>query len=54
MSEPRIKVRVTKHSDGSTKYEVLHNQEKIADASAVEVLEMALQFASSVRFTLVK
>ena len=45
---------MTKHSDGSSKYEVLQNQEKIADVSAVEVLEMALQFMSSVRFTLVK
>lgn len=54
MPDPRIKVRVTKHDDGSVKYELIQNGYKIGDASAVDIIEMIAQFTSALRYTVVK
>ena len=54
MIDPRIRVRVTKHDDGSIKYELLHNGEKISEVSAVDIIEMVAQFSSALRYIVVQ
>lgn len=54
MSRPAFYIRVTKASDGTIKREVFHNGEKIADVSFVEIVEMIMQFSSSLRYEAVK
>lgn len=54
MSLPRIYVRVTKDDKGNIRREVMHNGEKIADVSFVEALEISMQFASTLRYDMVK
>lgn len=54
MNDPRVKVRVTRHDDGSVKYELIHNEEKISEVSAIDIIEMIAQLSSSLRYKLVK
>jgi hypothetical protein len=54
MSMQKIYIRVTKDNKGQIKREVIHNGEKIDEVSFVEALEISLQFASSLRYDVVK
>lgn len=54
MTRQKIYIRVTKDEKNNIKREVMHNGEKIDEVSFVEALEISLQFASSLRYDVVK
>lgn len=54
MSMQKIYLRVSKDDKGNIKREVMHNGMKIDEVSFVEALEISLQFASSLRYDMVK
>jgi hypothetical protein len=54
MSMQKIYIRVSKDDKGNIKREVMHNGMKIDEVSFVEALEISLQFASSLRYDMVK
>ena len=49
-----MKVRVTRHDDNSIKYELMMDGEKLADVSFVDIINMIMQFTSSLRWNGVK
>lgn len=50
----RLYIRVTKDDQNNFKHELMQNGEKIADVSYVDIVEMVMQFTSSLRFLAVK
>jgi len=46
----QFNVRVTKRDDNSVCFEMMHNGEKIADLTFVEIIDMIMQFTSALRF----
>ena len=50
MSRPPFYIRVSKDEDNVVRREVMRNGEKLADVSFTEVVEMIMQFTSSLRF----
>lgn len=50
----RLKIRVSKHEDNSTKYELMRGGEKFDDVSYIDIIEMIMQFTSSLRYPGVK
>jgi len=46
----RLNIRVTKDDKNNVKYEVMQNGEKIGDTTAIDIIEMAMQFTSSLRW----
>jgi len=47
---PPIYVRVTKDAKNNCYFELMHNGEKIADVSCVELVEIASNLVSALRF----
>ncbi|ASY62544.1 hypothetical protein SJ05684_c10870 [Sinorhizobium sojae CCBAU 05684] len=46
----RFHIRVTKNEDGSIKRELMREEYKIADVSKAEIIDMLMQFSSSLRY----
>lgn len=47
---PRYHIRVTKNEDGSIRRELMNGDYKVADVSKAEIIDMLMQFSSSLRY----
>lgn len=47
---PRYHIRVTKNEDGSIRRELMNGDYKVSDVSKTEIIEMLMQFSSSLRY----
>ena len=45
----RLKIRVSRYDDNSIKYELMMDGEKIGDVSYVDIINMVMQFTSTLR-----
>ena len=46
----RLHVRVTKNEDGTIKRELMNGEYKVGDVSKTDIIEMLMQFSSSLRY----